>query len=192
MIRVRVHEYNHVDIFLFSLAAAGYSDHKFIEEQERQLLSILVRTMALPTGRGMFTLCTHYPIATEALPVAKLCMHGRAPPRNAVVELAHIDPPPKLNHWPLFHNGVATGLCVADSSQLDATWIALNRAKSGAFVNEHAGFLMGLGLNGHLSSLATLNVHDYLSRGNEFTSVGLILGMAANKSVPFVVIHITS
>ena len=28
--------------------------------------------------------------------------------------------------------------------------------------NEHAGFLMGQGLNGHLAKLATLNVHDYL------------------------------
>ena len=46
--------------------------------------------------------------------------------------------------------------------QLESTWILFNKAKSESLTNEHAGFLMGQGLNGHLSSLATLNVHDYL------------------------------
>jgi len=46
--------------------------------------------------------------------------------------------------------------------QLDSTWILFNKAKSETLTNEHAGFLMGQGLNGHLAKLATLNVHDYL------------------------------
>lgn len=37
-----------------------------------------------------------------------------------------------------------------------------NKAKSETLNNEHAGFLMGQGLSGHLTKLATLNVHDYL------------------------------
>ena len=41
------------------------------------------------------------------------------------------------------------------------------------------GFLMALGLNGHLSRLTTLNIHDYLCRGHDFTGVGLLLGIAA-------------
>jgi len=46
--------------------------------------------------------------------------------------------------------------------QLESTWILFNKAKSETLTNEHAGFLMGQGLNGHLAKLATLNVHDYL------------------------------
>ena len=46
---------------------------------------------------------------------------------------------------------------------------------------EHAGFLMALGLSGHLAHLARLNVHDYLIKGNEMTSVGILLGLAACK-----------
>ena len=38
---------------------------------------------------------------------------------------------------------------------------------------------MALGLNGHLSRLTTLNIHDYLCRGHDFTGVGLLLGIAA-------------
>ena len=37
---------------------------------------------------------------------------------------------------------------------------------------------MALGLNGHLSRLTTLNIHDYLCRGHDFTGVGLLLGIA--------------
>ncbi|KAJ8947314.1 hypothetical protein NQ318_004566 [Aromia moschata] len=41
------------------------SDHDFIEEQEKHLYGICIRTMALPVGRGMFTLRTATPVITE-------------------------------------------------------------------------------------------------------------------------------
>jgi len=46
--------------------------------------------------------------------------------------------------------------------QLESTWILFNKGKSEALTNEHAGFLMGQGLNGHITKLATLNIHNYL------------------------------
>ena len=39
-----------------------------------------------------------------------------------------------------------------------------NKPKSNELANEHAGFLMGLGLNGHLPTMSTLSVNDYLSK----------------------------
>jgi len=48
--------------------------------------------------------------------------------------------------------------------QLDSAWIIYNRPQTSELTNEHAGFLMGLGLNGHLKNLAILNLHDYLVR----------------------------
>lgn len=41
---------------------------------------------------------------------------------------------------------------------------------------EHAGFLMALGLNGHLKNLAVMNMYEYLIQFREMTSVGLLLG----------------
>lgn len=38
------------------------------------------------------------------------------------------------------------------------------RSSSSDTPTEHAGFLMGLGLNGHLSRLTTLSIHDYLAK----------------------------
>ncbi|XP_061163277.1 anaphase-promoting complex subunit 1-like [Saccostrea echinata] len=157
------------------------SDHDFIEEQERHLYNICIRTMALPIGRGMFTLCTYHPLPTEPLPIPKLCLQGRAPPRNATVDLTHIDTPANMSTWPQFHNGVAAGLRMADFSQVDSTWILYNKPKGNELTNEYAGFLMALGLNEHLIHLHSLNVHDYLSKGSEMTTVGLLLGLAAAK-----------
>lgn len=48
--------------------------------------------------------------------------------------------------------------------QVESTWIIYNRPKNNELTNEYAGFLMALGLNGHLPNLNTLNVHDYLSK----------------------------
>ena len=48
--------------------------------------------------------------------------------------------------------------------QVDSTWIIYNKPKSNDLNNEYAGFLMALGLNGHLVNLHTLNVHDYLTK----------------------------
>ncbi|CAB3997180.1 Anaphase-promoting complex subunit 1 [Paramuricea clavata] len=84
--------------------------------------------------------------------------------------------------WPAFHNGVAAGLRIIPGiSQIDSTWIVYQRPKDNQLTNEHAGFLMALGLTGHLSNLAIMNVHNYLSKGHELTSVGLLIGLAATK-----------
>lgn len=52
------------------------SDHDYIEEQEKHLYAVCARTMALPIGRGMFTLRTATPIITEPLSVPRLCLTG--------------------------------------------------------------------------------------------------------------------
>ena len=38
--------------------------------------------------------------------------------RNTTVDLSHIETPANMTHWPLFHNGVAAGLRIANSSQV--------------------------------------------------------------------------
>lgn len=167
---------------------AGISDHDFIEEQERHLYTICIRTMALPLGRGMLTLRSYTPVVAETFPIPKLNLVGRVPPRNNTIDLSHIEVPPNMNTWPLFHNGVAAGLRVSSSASaiIDSSWIVYNRPKSSAALssdalNEHAGFLLALGLNGHLACLSTMSIHDYLCKGNELTRVAVLLGLAAAK-----------
>lgn len=157
------------------------SDHEFIEEQEKQLFSLCIRTMALPVGRGMFTIQTTSPSCTESLSMPKLCLNGKEIHRGATVELQQIEVPPNMTTWPLFHNGVAAGLKItADSKDIDSTWIVYNKPKSSTEQSsEHAGFLMALGLNGHLKTLSFMSIFEYLIKCDEMTSVGLLLGVAA-------------
>ncbi|XP_044177050.1 anaphase-promoting complex subunit 1-like isoform X2 [Acropora millepora] len=158
------------------------SDHDFIQEQENRLLLMCKRTMALPVGRGMFTMATFRPVLTETLPIPPLDLTGRALPRNTTVGLEHVETPVDMKMWPLFHNGVAAGLRIAQGiSQVDSTWIVYNKPRNSQLTEEHAGFLMALGLSGHLNSLSYMNLHDYLCKGHELTTVGLLLGTAAAK-----------
>lgn len=159
------------------------SDHEFIEEQEKHLYALCTRTMALPVGRGMLSLRSSVPVITEPLPIPRLCLIGKVPPRGTTVDLSHIEVVPNMNMWPLFHNGVAAGLRIAlCAPNIDSTWIVYNKPKGGSEVlTEHAGFLMALGLNGHLNTLAVLNKFEYLVKCHEMTSVGLLLGIAASK-----------
>lgn len=129
----------------------------------------------------MFTLRTSTPVATEPLQAPQLCLSGKAPPLGTTVELSHIDTPLNINLWPLFHNGVANGLRIApQANNIDNTWIIFNKPKTSAEQQmEHAGFLMALGFNGHLKNLDVLNTFDYLSKANEMTSIGVLLGLSA-------------
>ena len=157
---------------------AGVSDHEFLEEQERHLYAMCIRTMALPMGRGMFTLCTHSPIITEALPIPTLNLKGRAPSRGTTIDFPVNEIPPDMDMWPLFHNGVAAGLKIAPNcDEITSTWISYNKSKVESSMS-HAGFLMSLGLSGHLRNFASLSLYDYLKQGHELTCVGLLLGIS--------------
>jgi hypothetical protein len=53
------------------------SDHDFVEEEEKFLVCICVRTMSLPFGRGIFTLHTINPIPTEPVCIPELNLKGK-------------------------------------------------------------------------------------------------------------------
>lgn len=126
----------------------------------------------------MFTLRTATPIITEPLSIPRLCLTGKALPRGTTVELSRIDYPQNMQNWPLFHNGVANGLRIStDANNIDSTWIVFNKPKGSTETTyEHAGFLMALGLNGHLTNLSSYSTYDYLNNIYEMTSIGVLLG----------------
>jgi len=47
--------------------------------------------------------------------------------------------------------------------------------------NAHAGLLLGLGLHGHLSSLALTKVFQYLSFEHEISTISILLGLSVTK-----------
>eukprot|EP00795_Rhopilema_esculentum_P002872 gene2872-1109_t len=159
------------------------SDHDFIKEQESKLLLRSKRTMALPVARGLFRLGMTEPTIGEVIGIPTLELTGKDMQSNKVINLpSQTDLPADRFQWPLFHNGVAAGLEIAyGSSQIDSTWIVYNKLKYKELNEELAGFLMGVGLTGHLHVLPPHLLYDYITKGHGFTSVALLLGITAAK-----------
>ena len=98
--------------------------------------------------------------------------------------MTHIDVPPNMSMWPQFHNGVAAGLRVSPQTRyVDSNWINLsrNRQATTELNAEIAGFLLGLGLTGHLNKFNDLVIHEHLNRDHEMTQLALVLGLGIGK-----------
>ncbi|XP_003746380.1 anaphase-promoting complex subunit 1 [Galendromus occidentalis] len=169
---------------------ADVLDHDFAEEQERCLYSLCIRTLALPLGRGMLTLFSVHPVISEPIVIAHCNLTGRLGPKGMAVELKSIDTPLNMTHWPLFHNGVAAGLRVArHSKNVTSSWIAFNEsyqemnseANNNGGMLEFGGFMLGLGLGGHLANLNPVFICELLRKRNAIMSAGVLLGLGASK-----------
>jgi len=153
--------------------------------QQAKLWLMAARTSALPVGRGAATLSTLVAKPTEALHVPPLSLAGCLPTQQFAMvnlDLAAANAPASFVNWPEFHNGVAAGLSLRSDTKggkLTRAWIVFNRPKVPTF--SHAGVLMALGLNGHLSSLTATDLYRYLSQEHEATTVGTLIGVAASK-----------
>lgn len=183
--------------------AIEVSDHDYERLKQEKLLSLSRRVLALPVGRGMFTIGNLKPVPAEPLPLPNVCLVGRVPPTNAQLALDTGECPADLKVWPEFHNGVAAGLRLPleqDAgemiSKITRTWIVYNRPpkddqnpaqnnpnqpnnSSQSLGHAHGGLLMALGLRGHLTTLEMTDIFDYLTHGTVTTTVGVLLGMAA-------------
>ena len=167
-------------------ATPELSDHDMLHEQQSRLHLLCRRSMALPVGRGMFSLASAPPRLTEALRLAPLTLKGRMPSTAATIDLDLATLPSDQLHWPEFHNGAAAALRLcppgcgtADEGELGRNWIVYNKPRSRQ--HSHAGFLLGLGLQGHLLALANTDLYRYMSQGHDVTMMAVLLGMAAAR-----------
>ena len=178
------------------------SDHDLVMAQQTRLEQYCRRTLSLPVGRGMLTLSTLAPESlTEVMVVPEMSLHGRVPPSNGAVVLdkTMLHLPQNYADWVNFHNGVAAGLRIDGEQQkkmgstppaaqpqkgfhrtLTRNWILYNKPKK-ELTYEHAGFLLALGLRGHLAKLRRTDIHMYLVQNHTATTVSILLGLAAAR-----------
>ncbi|KAJ7226307.1 hypothetical protein C8J57DRAFT_1731072 [Mycena rebaudengoi] len=154
------------------------NEHDQAKEHQHQVLRIAERTLALPYGRAMFTFGSLPTVTREAYTIPKMEYIIRLQPLN----LAVVPEPGKLHaesmSWGEFHNGVAAGLRISPSAGgVESSWIAFN--KPSELTPEHAGFLFGLGLTGHLKEMLTWHTFAYLTPKHDLTSIGVLLGLSA-------------
>lgn len=142
------------------------------------LCKLALRTLALPAGRAILSFGTATPILNQKCHIPPITLSAMLMPSYGVTEmgLASLGGEQALE-WPDLHNGVAAGLRISpDSKDVSSSWIIYNRPD---LLNcEHAGFLLAMGLTGHLKALVRSHVWRYLSFKHDLTSMGLLLGLA--------------
>ena len=166
------------------------ADYDQLDDQARSarnqedLITMCRRARALPVGRGMLTISLSEPISTETQPIPPLTLSAISSPNETTVKLDTAEQAKELNNMARFHNGAAAALRLSPhQSDVTRTWVLYNQTadQSSEAVFEHAGFLMGLGLHGHLKVLNRADFVRYLAPRKNATTVGLLLGLAAGQ-----------
>ncbi|KAL4930232.1 anaphase promoting complex subunit 1 [Aspergillus undulatus] len=156
-----------------------WTDSDLLEAQKEVVQLVTLRTLSIPTGRAMLAFNGRLPLLTEKLPIPSFSLQCVMKPSNVTISADRASFSEEKLCWAFFHNGVSTGLAISKNSKgIDTSWILFNKPQD--LTNRHAGFLLALGLNGHLRSLAKWVAFKYLTPKHTMTSIGLLLGLSAS------------
>lgn len=158
-----------------------WTDSELLEKQKEQVTIIATGTLAVPAGRGLMQYGLRFPLPTEKFDIVGFNLTCLVKPTNILVNAADksMFVEEKVN-WAFFHQGAAAGLQISPQAKgIDNNWIIYNKPH-GEPSNRHAGFLLALGLNGHLRSMVKWVAFKYFTTKHTMTSVGLLLGLAAS------------
>jgi anaphase-promoting complex subunit 1 len=160
-------------------ADPDWSESDLLEAQKEHAQMLAIRTLAIPTGRGLLYFSARIPLLTEKFPMGGFNLHCVMKPANNTVGVDKNAFTEEKVCWAFFHSGVSSGLSISRAAKgIDTSWILYNKPPE--LSNRHAGFLLALGLNGHLKSVAKWVAFKYLTPKHTMTSIGLLLGLAAS------------
>lgn len=156
-----------------------WSDTDLLEAQQELAKVVAVRTLSVSTGRGLLFYSARLPLLTEKFPIHGFTMSCIMKPTDTTITADRNQFTEDRISWAFFHAGVAAGLSISrDAKGIDTSWILFNKPKE--LNNRHAGFLLALGMNGHLKSIAKWVAFKYLTPKHTMTSIGLLLGLSAS------------
>eukprot|EP00727_Mastigamoeba_balamuthi_P002198 m51a1_g11976 anaphase promoting complex subunit 1 (1501) ;mRNA; r:840808-846266 len=153
------------------------SEAEWLRQHQLLLSYMAQRTVALPVARGALALSLDHLVGTDSLVFPEILVDGRNTSGHDIT----LDPSVRPGmRCPAFHNGVACALRIAPGSEITNAWITAQKPKQ--LTDEFAGFLFGLGLQGHLPLLPTVCSRDLLHEQHEPTSIAVLLGLAAARA----------
>lgn len=156
-----------------------WSDTDLLEAQQELVKVIAVRTLSVSPGRGLLFYGARLPLLTERFPIYGFTLSCVMKPADTTVTADRNSFTEEKTSWAFFHAGVEAGLSISkDASGIDTSWILFNKPRD--LQTRHAGFLLALGLNGHLKSIAKWVAFKYLTPKHTMTSIGLLLGLSAS------------
>ena len=156
-----------------------WSDTDLLEAQQELVKVIAVRTLSVSLGRGLLFYSARLPLPTEICPIHGFTLSCVMKPADTTVTADRSSYTEEKTSWAFFHAGVEAGLSISkDANGIDTSWILFNKPRE--LQTRHAGFLLALGLNGHLKSIAKWVAFKYLTPKHTMTSIGLLLGLSAS------------
>ncbi|EXJ89982.1 hypothetical protein A1O3_03049 [Capronia epimyces CBS 606.96] len=163
-----------------------WTEVDLLEAQKELAQHVTRRTLSVAAGRGMMHFNARVPLLTERVPIPAFSLQCIMKPlkNNESTQPMTFSADKALFTeekvcWAFFHNGASMGLMISNDAQgIDTSWILYNKPPE--LTNRHAGFLLALGLNGHLRTLAKWVAFKYLTPKHTMTSVGLLLGLSAS------------
>jgi anaphase-promoting complex subunit 1 len=157
----------------------GTNEYEVVIMQRELAALVALRTLTIPLGRASLFYSGRKPLLTEKFPIPKFNLNTLIAPTMTNIILVDGTLPTSTVEWGNFHNGVSSGLSISrDAKGISGSWIIFNKPPE--LNSQHAGFLLGLGLNGHLKKLEEWHIYNYLGPKHPLTSVGLLIGMAAS------------
>lgn len=157
-----------------------WSESDLLEAQKEHAQMLAYRTLATPCGRGLLYFSARVPLLTQRFAIGGFNLSCVMKPDNNTVGVDKNAFTEEKVCWAFFHAGVSAGLSISREARgIDTSWILYNKPPQD-LSNRHAGFLLALGLNGHLRSLAKWVAFKYLTPKHTMTSIGLLLGLAAS------------
>lgn len=152
----------------------------FLEAQKTFVAHVATGTLAIPAGRAMLYYSLKYPLLTQKFHIGGFNLNCIVKPANVTVGVDKTHFTEEKVCWGFFHQGVAAGLAISPQAKgIDSSWIVYNKPGND-LSNRHAGFLLALGLNGHLKAFPKWLAFKYLQSKHAMTSIGLLLGLAAS------------
>lgn len=157
-----------------------WSDSEYLEKQKELVSRLATSTLAIPAGRALLYYSLRFPLLTQKVHVGGFNLNCIVRPANQTVGVDKAHYTEEKVCWGFFHQGVAAGLAISPQAKgIDTSWILYNKPGQD-LSNRHAGFLLALGLNGHLKDVAKWVAFKYLTPKHTMTSIGLLLGLAAS------------
>ena len=158
----------------------GSTESEILEAQKEHAQMLAHRTLAISSGRGLIYFSARIPLLTQKFSISGFNLSCIMKPDNNTVGIDKSAFTEDKVCWAFFHSGVAAGLSISrDAKGIDTSWILYNKPAQ-ELSHRHAGFLLALGLNGHLKSVAKWVAFKYLTPKHTMTSIGLLLGLAAS------------
>ncbi|KAL8733522.1 MAG: hypothetical protein Q9181_003555 [Wetmoreana brouardii] len=157
----------------------NWSDTELLEAQQELVKIVATRTLSVSLGRSLLSYCARSPLITEKFPIHGFTLSCVMKPSNTTITADRAAYTEEKVSWAFFHAGVEAGLSISkDAKGINTSWILFNKPHE--LKNRHAGFLLALGLNGHLKNVTKFTTYNYLTPKHPMTSIGFLLGLAAS------------